>query len=195
MENLFEKKRNPKVLDIGCASGALLEELKKRGWDCTGVEISASQAVYARKRGLTVHSRPLEDCGFPENTFDVILASHLIEHVNDPAALAAGVRRLLIAGGRFFVTTPNIAGFQAKLFGGKWRSAIFDHLYLFSDKTLTSLLEKNGFRIEKKKTWGGLAAGPAPAPVKRVFDKAAKRFGFGDVMIIRAVKDGGSFQT
>ena len=131
-------------------------------------------------------NKPLEENHFPENHFDAILASHLVEHLNDPASLVWEARRLLVPGGFFIVTTPNISGFQAKLFRGGWRSAIFDHLYLFSVKTLSALLRQNGFGIEKIVTWGGLAAGTAPAPVKRIFDRAAKRFGFGDVMLISA---------
>jgi 2-polyprenyl-3-methyl-5-hydroxy-6-metoxy-1,4-benzoquinol methylase len=151
------------------------------------VEISGPQAEYGReKRNLDVRKLPLEENHFPAALFSVVLASHLIEHLNDPAAMVAEVHRILTPGGRFFVTTPNIAGFQAKLFRGRWRSAIFDHLYLFSVKTLSRLLEEKGLTVEKISTWGGLAAGLAPAPVKRFFDKAAKRFGFGDVMIIRA---------
>jgi SAM-dependent methyltransferase len=179
----------PRLLDIGCATGSLLAHLREKGWETTGVEISGPQAEYARRqRNLDVRSLPLEENRFPADAFNVVLASHLIEHLNAPAALVAEVRRILAPGGRFFVTTPNIAGFQARLFKGRWRSAIFDHLYLFSIKTLSRLLEEKGFAIERIRTWGGLAAGLAPAPVKRVFDKAAKRFDFGDVMIIRARK-------
>jgi SAM-dependent methyltransferase len=181
------KKGKPRVLDIGCATGTLLAELRNRGWDCAGVEICESEAEYARReRGLDVRGGPLEESHFPDNHFDAVLASHVIEHLTDPAGLVQEVRRILSPGGRFIVTTPNIAGFQAQLFTGHWRSAIFDHLYLFSVKTLTRLLEQNGFTVERIKTWGGLAAGAAPIPIKRVFDKAAKRFGFGDVMLIRA---------
>ncbi|GHV28401.1 hypothetical protein AGMMS4952_11940 [Spirochaetia bacterium] len=179
----------PSVLDIGCATGALLEKLRNRGWACTGVEISPS-AEYARnKRGLDVRNLPLEENRFPDASanagFDLVLASHLIEHLNAPASFVAEVHRILKPGGYFMVTTPNIAGFQARLFGGRWRSAIFDHLYLFSIKTLSRLLTKHGFAIERVCTWGGLAAGTAPAAVKRIADKAAKRFGAGDVMLIR----------
>jgi SAM-dependent methyltransferase len=149
------------------------------------VEISPS-AEYARKeRGLDVRSLPLEENRFPDAGFDLVLASHLIEHLNNPASFAAEVYRILKPDGYFIVTTPNIAGFQARLFGGRWRSAIFDHLYLFSIKTLSALLRQSGFAVEKTVTWGGLAAGTVPLAVKRVFDRAAKRLGAGDVMLIR----------
>jgi len=186
LETKFDKLR---VLDIGCAIGSLLARLRERGWETTGVEISGPQAEYCRqKQNLDVRSFPLEENRFPEASFDMVLASHLIEHLNDPVGLAREVGRILTVGGRFFVTTPNIAGFQARLFKGNWRSAIFDHLYLFSVETLSRLLEESGFIIEKISTWGGLAAGTAPVPVKRLFDRAAKRFGFGDVMVLRARK-------
>jgi len=185
--NLLAKP--PRLLDIGCATGSLLAHLRERGWETTGVEISGPQAEYGRaKRNLDVRSLPLEENRFPDAAFNVVLASHLIEHLNAPATLVDEVYRILAPGGRFFVTTPNIAGFQARLFKGRWRSAIFDHLYLFSVKTLSRLLEEKGFAIERISTWGGLAAGLAPAPMKHAFDKAAKRFGFGDVMIISARK-------
>ncbi|MCL2382386.1 MAG: class I SAM-dependent methyltransferase [Treponema sp.] len=185
--SFFSKGERPRVLDIGCATGRLLAHLRERGWQPSGVEISGPQAEYCRhERGLDVTSLPLEENAFPSGAFDVVLASHLIEHVNAPACLASEVSRILAPGGCFFVTTPNIDGFQARLFRGRWRSAIFDHLYLFSVKTLSRLLTENGFTVETTVTWGGLAAGTAPVPVKRLFDRAAKRFGFGDVVMARA---------
>ena len=182
----------PAVLDIGCATGTLLCELKRRGWTACGVEISPS-AEYARNvRSLDVRSLPLEQNNFAPESFDVVLASHLIEHLNDPALFAREVFRVLKRNGRLYITTPNIAGFQARVFGGAWRSAIFDHLYLFSIKTLKALLSRAGFRIERVRTWGGLAAGAVPGKaarwLKKFADNAVKCLGQGDVMIIRARK-------
>ncbi|MDR2662131.1 MAG: class I SAM-dependent methyltransferase, partial [Treponema sp.] len=128
--------RAPAVLDIGCATGALLAKLKDRGWAAEGVELSEPQAAYCRSRGLEVAPGGVEQRRFPGGRFDAVLASHLIEHVNDPGSFVREVHRILKPRGRFYVTTPNIAGFQARLFGSRWRSAIFDHLYLFSVKTL-----------------------------------------------------------
>jgi SAM-dependent methyltransferase len=179
--------RLPKVLDIGCATGALLENL--RGWACTGVEISPSAEYARRERNLDVRLLPLEENHFPDGAFDLVLASHLIEHLNNPAGFVEEVYRILSPGSYFLVTTPNISGFQAKIFKSRWRSAIFDHLYLFSVKTLSRLLAEKGFSIERVRTWGGLAAGTAPAAVKHIADRAAKKFGFGDVMLIRGKKN------
>jgi 2-polyprenyl-3-methyl-5-hydroxy-6-metoxy-1,4-benzoquinol methylase len=179
----------PLVLDIGCATGALLETLRARGWDARGVEICLPSAEYARSvRGLPIYSRPLAENRLPTGLFDAVIASHLIEHLNDPAGFVRESFRILKTGGYFLLTTPNIAGFQARVFRHKWRSAIFDHLYLFSVNTLSKLLTASGFTVEQVVTWGGLASGIAPTPIKRLFDKAAKTFGFGDVMLLKALR-------
>jgi len=183
-----EGAEKPRILDVGCATGAVLEDLKNRGWQAVGVEISPS-ADYAReKRGLDVYGISLEKCNFSPGIFDVILASHLLEHLNSPELFLREAMRLLRPGGYLIVTTPNIDSFQARLFGSRWRSAIFDHLYLFSKKTITAMLVQLGFTVEKISTWGGLAAGTAPVPLKRLADKLVKFLGLGDVMVVRAGK-------
>jgi 2-polyprenyl-3-methyl-5-hydroxy-6-metoxy-1,4-benzoquinol methylase len=188
--NLERKLNLPgsgRVLDIGCATGALLRMLKNRGWTVEGVELSGPQAEYCKSRGLDVRQGAVEECSFSPASFDVVLASHLIEHLNNPDTFVREVRRILKPQGRFYVTTPNIHGLQARLFKNRWRSAIFDHLYLFSTRTLRLLLEQRGFRAERIVTWGGLAAGLAPGGIKKILDALAKPCGFGDVMICRAV--------
>jgi 2-polyprenyl-3-methyl-5-hydroxy-6-metoxy-1,4-benzoquinol methylase len=191
-EIMAEGSEPPAILDIGCATGSLLAVLRDRGWDTQGVEICTPEAEYARQeRQLDVSNLPLEENHFPPASFRVVLASHLIEHLNDPGGFVRELRRIIAPGGHLFLTTPNIAGFQARLFGGRWRSAIFDHLYVFSVKTLSALLVREDFKVEQIITWGGLAAGTAPAPVKGIFDRWAKRFGFGDVMLIRATAEPG----
>ena len=177
------------VLDIGCATGSLLAHLREYGWNVTGVEISPC-AGYARdKRKLNVRDIPLEENNFPSGSFEVILASHLIEHLNDPKTFLIETKRILKDNGDIYITTPNISGFQAHLYGSDWRSAIFDHLYLFSRKTLSKMLKNTGFKVESCRTWGGIAAGMAPKWLKKNADFLAKRFNCGDVMIIKAKKE------
>lgn len=176
-------------LDIGCATGSLLFYMKERGWRGCGVEVCEEAAEYARStRGLDVRTGTLEKVKLPGESFDVIHASHLIEHLTDPRGFIQELSRLMKPGGYTFLVTPNAGGFQAVLFASRWRSAIADHMFLFSKKNLTRLLESEGFTVELVRTWGGIAAGLVPRPLKVFLDRMAKKTGLGDVMILRARK-------
>jgi SAM-dependent methyltransferase len=176
-------------LDIGCATGLLLSYMRGRGWKVRGVEICEASARYGmEKRNVDVFIGPLEQAPFAPEGFSLIHFSHLIEHVPDPRRLLAGVYDLLVPGGAAVIVTPNRNGLQARLLGRKWRSCIADHLNLFDKKGLGRILRETGFAIQKTKTWGGLAAGLAPAFIKNPIDRLAKRFGFGDVMLFHVKK-------
>ena len=188
MKKGYLSGQQPSVLDLGCAAGAMLAYLKERGWQTVGVEISPA-ADYARnERKLDVRRMGFEECHFQAEAFDFVLASHFIEHLNNPHICMGEAWRVLRRGGYFLVTTPNIGGFQARLFSGRWRSAIFDHLYLFSKSTIGLMLTNAGFVIEGFYTWGGLAAGTTAPAFKKFADKTAKLLGIGDVMLVKARK-------
>jgi SAM-dependent methyltransferase len=179
--------RSPRALDVGCATGALLAALGDSGWDPQGVEISEAQAGYGEARHrVPIFAGTLEAAAFPDASFDFVHASHLIEHLNSPASFLDEVARVLAPGGLLALTTPNADGLQARLLGSRWRSAIYDHLYLFSLRTLRALLESRGFIVVRSVTWGGWARGLRPAFVKRPMDVLAKRFGLGDVVAVLA---------
>jgi len=176
-----------RFLDVGCATGMLVEEMGRRGWEAVGTEICAAAAEFGRsRRGVRIELGTLEQIAFPDEHFDLVHFSHVIEHVPDPPALLSEVRRVTKPGGRVVVVTPNTAGLQARLFGSGWRSAIADHLNLFSRHGLDKLLRAGGFRTELEKTWGGLAQGVVPQWLKRPMDRLAKPLGFGDVVCKRA---------
>lgn len=178
-----------RFLDIGCATGMLLEHMRGRGWETQGVELCAESARHAREtRGLQVSVGTLEEAAFPDESFRAIHFSHLIEHVLEPRVFLTEVRRILDPRGWVVIVTPNIQGFQARLLGVRWRSAIPDHLYLFNPRTLGTLLKEVGFRVERTVTWGGIAQGLAPSFIKVPLDRLAKKLGFGDVMLFLAQK-------
>jgi 2-polyprenyl-3-methyl-5-hydroxy-6-metoxy-1,4-benzoquinol methylase len=176
-----------RFLDVGCATGRLLEAMRERGWQVRGVDLCPESAAYAAQhRGVEVFSGTLGEARFPEASFHAVHFSHLIEHVPSPRGLLAEVRRILLPEGLAVVTTPNVDGLQARLFRGLWRSAIADHLTLFSVRTLRRLLAESGFRILAVQTWGGLAKGTAPSWLKGPVDRWAKRRGHGDVVLMLA---------
>jgi len=173
-----------KFLDIGCATGLLLNYLSKKGWDVIGVEICRESAEYAiNKFGLEIFIGTLQDASFPDNYFDVVHLSHLIEHVPDPLSLLIEVRRIIKKDGHVILTTPNVNGFQARVSGSKWRSAIPDHIFLFSKKTMREILTRTGFRVIKQVSWGGIPVGKKPDFIKKPADRVAKLLNIGDVML------------
>jgi 2-polyprenyl-3-methyl-5-hydroxy-6-metoxy-1,4-benzoquinol methylase len=181
-----------RLLDVGCATGLLLERLRSEGWEVQGLDLCRQSARYAEaRRGVPVFVGTLEQARFPDESFSLVHFSHLIEHLPDPAGFLREVRRILRPQGLAVVTTPNIDGLQARLFRERWRSAIADHLCLFSRRTLRRLLESCGFQVLKIQTWGGLAQGAAPGWLKRPADILAKRLGFGDVVLMLAGKQMG----
>ncbi len=138
-----------RILDIGCGYGFFLGEMKSRGWSTEGVEISRTGTAYAYdKWRVPVHSRPLEDLGFPGETFDVVTLFYVIEHVLDPVGLLAEVSRILRPGGLVFLRWPHSTPIVQVL--GPF-STLFDlyhtpyHLHDFSPQTIKSLLMQGGF--------------------------------------------------
>lgn len=175
---------NRRFLDIGCATGLLLNHLKQRGWRTTGVELCRASAEHGINRfGLDIFIGTLEQAIFPDNFFDVVHFSHLIEHVPDPRGLLLEVRRVVKPGGHVVVATPNAGGLHAGFARSGWRSAIPDHVYLFNKETLRHMLRDTGFRVVRQVSWGGIPAGRRPGWIKRPADRLAKLLNVGDVML------------
>ena len=176
---------DPSLLDIGCATGALLEHAKERGYRVQGVEVCVPAAeIGERLRGVPIATGTLDEADLGDARFGAAHFSHVIEHVPDPRVFLRQVRERVMPGGYTVIVTPNTAGLQARLFGPQWRSAIADHVHLFSRRNLTRVVESEGFEVVSQKTWGGLGIGTAPRWVKRPVDALAKRWGFGDVMLL-----------
>jgi 2-polyprenyl-3-methyl-5-hydroxy-6-metoxy-1,4-benzoquinol methylase len=178
-----------RFLDIGCATGRLIEHLRKHGWRAEGVEVCSPTARYGiEHRGVPISISTLEQAAFGDQAFQVVHASHLIEHLSDPVAFLQEAHRILDNRGLLVLTTPNSAGLQAKLFGSGWRSVIPDHIHLFGRKNFLTLLRSNGFSPLSWKTWGGIAKGLVSETIKRPVDRFAKLSGLGDVMIVLSEK-------
>ena len=141
--------RRGRLLDVGCALGDFLIEAKASGWDVEGVEISSFAAEQARERGLRVTAGRLEELDLPAASFDVITLYDSVEHLTDPVATLAAVRRLLVPGGIVHLVTPNVGGLQARLLGRLWyHYKPGEHLFYFAPRTLRAALEAAGLRWE-----------------------------------------------
>jgi 2-polyprenyl-3-methyl-5-hydroxy-6-metoxy-1,4-benzoquinol methylase len=127
-----------KLLDIGCGSGQFLQQMQLYGWEVEGVDFDSKAVEGVKKRyGFNVHVGSLESIGYPDNSFDAITMSHVIEHVHDPVALLKECYRILKPTGYLVAVTPNINSWGHKKFEENWIHLDPPrHLHLFSDSTL-----------------------------------------------------------
>jgi 2-polyprenyl-3-methyl-5-hydroxy-6-metoxy-1,4-benzoquinol methylase len=149
------ERRAARVLDVGCGDGRLLEWFSQaRGVgpvETFGIEMDEAAAEVARRRGHSVVTGRFEvDRELEAGSFDVIFASHVIEHVDDPVAFAARAAELLRPGGLFVVSTPNIDSRDARRLGAAWGGNHFPRHWTFYDPASIGVLaEKVGLRVER----------------------------------------------
>ena len=146
-----------RVLDIGTGGGSYLFRLKQWGWTTFGVEPSETGYRRARSLGLNVFHGTLEAAGFPDNFFDVVRLSNVLEHLPNPRATFEEINRILRADGLIYVTVPNTDSMVFRLFRENWYAIdVPRHVISYSPKTLGTLAEFTGFTIENQ----NFSAGP-----------------------------------
>lgn len=136
------------LLDIGCATGQFINQIRKSNWSVTGIEPDEKTRNYAISEfGLDV---------YPENylnqisqaTFDVITMWHVLEHVSDLNNRMEQLKLLLKPDGIIILAVPNCNSYDAKKYHKFW--AGYDlprHLYHFTKSDFSNLAKKYGFTI------------------------------------------------
>lgn len=135
------------ILDVGCGSGEFLRFMSAAGWAVSGVEPSPSGAGAAPEG---VHAGTLDSAGFPAASFDAATMWQVLEHVPDPAAAISAARALLKDDGVLLVSVPNISSLQSAFGRELWfHLDLPRHIWQFSPRTLSRLLEKSGFKLKE----------------------------------------------
>jgi len=123
--------------------------LAQAGAQATGVDVAQAALDRARARHPALDFRlvpldgplPLED-----NSFDLVWASEVIEHVADTGRWLSEARRVLAPGGRLLVTTPSHGRLRVALGGvERFSDPLGDHLHLYTSASLRTLLGEFGF--------------------------------------------------
>lgn len=152
---------NSTILDLGCGNGAFANELIAKGFDVYGTDASSNGIEQANSinpnhffvQDLSSDDLPID---LKDKEFKTIISTEVIEHLYDPRAFIAFAKRVLLknGGGEFILSTPY-HGYLKNLviaITGKWdqhANPLWDggHIKLWSKKTLSTLLEEQGFKV------------------------------------------------
>lgn len=145
-----------RILDVGCGAGDNAALLADRGWRVTGLTIDPREREAALPYCDAIHLGNLEE-GLPRTvagSFDVVLMSHVLEHLANPSALLADVRERLDENGVIAVALPNVLNYRQRfrfLMGNfaYTETGMLDrtHLRFYTYTTGRTLLEDHGFDV------------------------------------------------
>ena len=144
-------KRGGRLLDIGCGTGEFLHEMQDHGWQVEGLEMDEKAAEFARtENNLSVQTLELQDCDFPDQSFDVITLWHVLEHLYDPKENLKKMRNFLKDGGFILIAVPNISSLDARFYKSNWVALDAPrHLFHFTPETMSVFCKRAGLGIQK----------------------------------------------
>lgn len=148
--DLFNKycRKNSKILDVGCGTGVICKMFSKDN-DVTGLDISKEALRYARKRdkNLKLVLGDAQNIGITKNRFDVIIASDVIEHVNDDYKAIEHINKSLKKGGKVIITVPAFEFLWGK------DDDMLEHKRRYTKRHIKRLLRSTGFKIDFINYW------------------------------------------
>jgi 2-polyprenyl-3-methyl-5-hydroxy-6-metoxy-1,4-benzoquinol methylase len=135
--------RGKRVLDIGCSDGLYLKNLSK---ESVGIEQVSELSAACKKSGLNVINGDVEEtvAKITDNSFDAVLFSHVMEHIDSPISMLRQIHRILVPRGRLILGLPIERNIYRDLLGMDY----FDgtHIYAFSVRNAIKLLNVTGFQ-------------------------------------------------
>ena len=135
--------RRPRILDVGCGTGANLLMLSQYG-NAEGVDVSEDALAFCRERGLDqVKLGAGEELPYEDGAFDLVTAFDVVEHMDDDLAGLREMRRVLRPGGRVFLFVPTF------MFLWGLQDDVSNHRRRYRLPELRRVLEEAGFEIER----------------------------------------------
>jgi SAM-dependent methyltransferase len=164
-----------RLLDVGCANGDWMKMMAERGWHVAGLEPS--------ENAVNPHGLDIRRGGFPgaatwpAESFDVITAWAVFEHLHDPKRAFERAAFLLRPGGRLIALVTNINSLFSRY---SYREDVPRHLYFFSEKTLGRYATLSSMKLvdvsHDTRLYGGAGRGTLGAQLWRRLDRPLARY-------------------
>lgn len=141
------------MLDYGCGTGMFLNVCKNDGWETYGMEPDDNARKMSIEKGLDVFSdKDKVSDRIADKKFNAITLWHVLEHVTDMEATLSFFKSKLNDDGVLIIAVPNHVSYDAQYYKEFW--AAYDvprHLHHFDINSMTSLVEKAGFKFKESK--------------------------------------------
>ena len=141
------------VLEVGCGTGELLEDLAGRGCQVFGVDINPASVQACREKGLPATQGELDTLSFPPGSFDTVILWHALEHLPSPREALTKIGQLLRPGGRLIIYCPNADSYLAHFFGPYWYQWHLPfHFHHFTPASIRRLAQLGAFTVVRLRT-------------------------------------------
>ena len=138
-----------RALELGCASGNFLVELRQKGWAAHGIEYNPEAGMRARAEGFPVHIGQAETAPAPVEPFDFVAGWMVLEHLHDPIKVLRKLHEWTRPGAILALSVPDSGALEMRLFGGYWYALqVPTHLFHFNRDTLAKVLDQAGWTLE-----------------------------------------------
>jgi len=141
-----------RVVDVGCSLGYALEAARRLGLEPFGVDLSEHAVQHCRDLNFPAETGSMERLPLEDESVDLILLKHVLEHTPKPKDALVEVRRALRVGGLVLIAVPNLHYFKGRF--PKLRHRYYDpnhagreHFVYYSKRALKRLLEHCGFEL------------------------------------------------
>lgn len=132
--------KGKKILDLGCGSGVLLEELTKLGAEPFGIDTSSRAISFCKKLGLVAKRADVIRMPFKSSSFDVVCLVDTLEHIKNEKKVFAEVKRVLKKRGFFLIIVPAYKVLWSS------RDKRLGHLRRYTKNDLEKLTVSCGFK-------------------------------------------------
>ena len=139
-----------RLLEIGCANGAYMEQMCHAGWSVEGIEFSETATQQARARGFSVQAATVETAQAPAQPVDIVAAWMVLEHLHEPVSALRKVRNWVKPDGYLIASVPDAGALERRVFGNRWYALqLPNHLYHFTPRSLERVLNCAGWKLER----------------------------------------------
>ena len=147
LSKVIKNKHDSKILEVGSGLGYLTFSLNKAGYNATGIDISEKAVDQARENygNLYVCADIYKYANEKANSYDLVILTELIEHVEDPLGFMEVVMNLLKPGGKVILTTPNKTIFPNEII---WLTELPPvHCWWFSEQSVKYIAKRLNAKV------------------------------------------------